>query len=54
MTYILTILLPEGCLITIRTLISAMGGVNPIIYKKIPWVISLKAGIGSTDDRKLL
>jgi len=31
-----------------------MGGVNPIIYKKIPWGISLKAGIGTTDDRKPL
>jgi hypothetical protein len=54
MTYILAILLTEGCLITIRTLISAMGAVNPIISKKIPWVISLKAGIGPTYDRKLL
>jgi hypothetical protein len=54
MAYILAKLLTESCLITIRTYISAMGGVNPVIYKKIPWVISLKAGIGSTDDRKLL
>jgi len=31
-----------------------MGGVNSIVYKKILWVISLKAGIGTTDDRKPL